>query len=135
LIRRGKLEAGGVVKRRWPEFFTRMIAACESPPDFRLKCSGEIGIINAAGLLVSRARHLTSGKTWANYTMGKIGKGKKMFGSKASKERERYYLLPGQGGHAYRRKQKFILKWAVLAALAVSAVLAAALYWMNHPKP
>jgi hypothetical protein len=68
--------------------------------------------------------------------MGKISKGKKMFGSKnkANKERERYYLLPGQGGHAYRRKQKFILKWSILAALGVSAVLAAALYWMNHPK-
>jgi len=67
--------------------------------------------------------------------MGIHGKNKKMFGSKTSKERERYYLLPGQGGHAYRRKQKVILKWVVLAALVVSAVLAAALYWMNHPKP
>ena len=60
--------------------------------------------------------------------MGIHGKNKKMFGSKTSKERERYYLLPGQGGHAYRRKQKFILKWVVLAALVVSAVLAAAGY-------
>ena len=68
--------------------------------------------------------------------MGKINKGKNMFGSKnkAGKEPERYYLLPGQGGHAYRRKQKFILKWTVIAALGVSAVLAAALYWMNHSK-
>jgi hypothetical protein len=66
--------------------------------------------------------------------MGKIGKGKKMPGSKPGKERERYYLLPGQGGHAYRRKQKFILKWTVLAALGVSAGLAAALYWMNHSR-
>jgi hypothetical protein len=59
-----------------------------------------------------------------------------MFGSKnkTSKERERYYLLPGQGGHAYRRKQKFILKWAVIAALAVSAVFSAVLYWMNHSQ-
>lgn len=66
--------------------------------------------------------------------MGKISKGKKMSGSKAGKERERYYLLPGQGGHAYRRKQKFILKWSILAALVVSAILAAVLYWMNHSK-
>ena len=57
-----------------------------------------------------------------------------MSGSKAVKERERYYLLPGQGGHAYRRKQRFILKWSVIAALAVSAVFSAALYWMNRPK-
>jgi hypothetical protein len=59
-----------------------------------------------------------------------------MFGSKnkPGKERERYYLLPGQGGHAYRRKQKFILKWSILAALAVSAILASVMYWLNHPK-
>ena len=54
-----------------------------------------------------------------------------MSGSKPSKERERFYLLPGQGGHAYRRKQRFILKWSVLAALGVSAILGAALYFMN----
>jgi hypothetical protein len=67
--------------------------------------------------------------------MARIGKGKKASGPKAGKERERYYLLPGQGGQAYRRKQKFILKWSVIAALGVSAVLAAALYWVNHSKP
>jgi hypothetical protein len=64
--------------------------------------------------------------------MAKIGKGKKASGPKAGKERERYYLLPGQGGHAYRRKQKFILKWVVIAALAVSAIFAAALYWLDR---
>ena len=68
--------------------------------------------------------------------MGKTskGKGNKMSGSKKDKERERYYLLPGQGGHAYRRKQRVILKWTILASLGVSAILAAALYWMNHSK-
>ena len=35
--------------------------------------------------------------------------GQSMFGSKRNKETERFYLLPGQGGQAYRRKQKFIL--------------------------
>jgi len=55
-----------------------------------------------------------------------------MFGSKKDKERERYYLLPGQGGHAYRRKQRVILKWTILAAIGVSAVLAAALYWVDR---
>jgi hypothetical protein len=67
--------------------------------------------------------------------MARIGKGKKVSGSKSGKEHERYYLLPGQGGHAYRRKQQFILKWTIIAALVVSAALAAALYWMNHSKP
>jgi hypothetical protein len=66
--------------------------------------------------------------------MAKSVKVRNMSGSKTGKERERYYLLPGQGGHAYRRKQRFILKWSVIAALAVSAVFSAALYWMNHPK-
>ncbi len=64
--------------------------------------------------------------------MGKMNGKKRMSGSKPSKERERFYLLPGQGGHAYRRKQKFILKWSVFAALGVSAILGAALYFMNR---
>jgi hypothetical protein len=66
--------------------------------------------------------------------MGKTGKTKKMPRAKMGKEPERYYLLPGQGGHAYRRKQKYILKWTILAALGVSAVLASALYWMNRSR-
>jgi hypothetical protein len=66
--------------------------------------------------------------------MPKPGKRKNMSGPKAEKERERYYLLPGQGGQAYRRKQRFILKWSILAGLAVSAVMGAVLYWLNRPK-
>ena len=66
--------------------------------------------------------------------MGKIRKEKNMPAARPAKERERFYLLPGQGGEAYRRKQKFILKWSVLAALGLSAILVAALYWMNRPK-
>jgi hypothetical protein len=67
--------------------------------------------------------------------MARIGKGKNVSGSKAGKDHKRFYLLPGQGGNAYRRKQRFILKWAVITALVVSSVLGAALYWMNHSKP
>jgi len=52
-----------------------------------------------------------------------------------NKEKERYYLLPGQGGRAHRQKQKFIIMWSVIAALAVSGILAAAMYWLNRPKP
>jgi hypothetical protein len=66
--------------------------------------------------------------------MAKTSKRKNMAGSKPGKEPERYYLLPGQGGHAYRRKQKFILKWSILAALVASAVVSAVLYWMNHSR-
>lgn len=55
----------------------------------------------------------------------------KRFRSKRNKETERFYLLPGQGGAAYRRKQKFILKWSIIAALVVSAILAALMYWLD----
>ena len=46
------------------------------------------------------------------------------------KERDRFYLLPGMGGRALRRKQKVILQWAVLAGLLVSGLVAAILYLM-----
>ena len=44
------------------------------------------------------------------------------------KERERFYLLPGMGGSALRRKRKLMLKWSIAAGLLVSGVLAAILY-------
>jgi hypothetical protein len=54
------------------------------------------------------------------------------FHSKTERERERFYLLPGMGGEASRRKHNSHLKWAVLTALAGSAILAALMYWLNH---
>jgi hypothetical protein len=48
-----------------------------------------------------------------------------------TKERERFYLLPGMGGRNLRRKRKMIMKWAVAAAIVTSAVLGALLYWMG----
>ena len=53
---------------------------------------------------------------------------------KAKKEHERYYLLPGQGGQAYRRKQRFILKWAIVVGLLVAGGVAGLIYWINRPK-
>jgi hypothetical protein len=47
-------------------------------------------------------------------------------------ERERFYLLPGQGGAAFRRKQRKILLWSVLAGLAVAAVFAGIMYWLDR---
>jgi hypothetical protein len=58
-----------------------------------------------------------------------------LFRPKRNKETERFYLLPGQGGAAYRRKQRFILKWSIIAGLAVSAVLAAVMYLLNRGNP
>lgn len=57
-----------------------------------------------------------------------------MFFRKKQKPRERFYLLPGQGGKNYYRKQRRLLLWAVLASLVFGAVLSAALWWMSHPK-
>jgi len=51
------------------------------------------------------------------------------------KERERFYLLPGMGGRALRRKHKRILGWALLAGLAVSLLLAFLLYLINSNYP
>jgi hypothetical protein len=50
------------------------------------------------------------------------------------RDKHRYYLLPGQGGKAHRRKQRFILKWSVIAALVVSLILAAVMYWLSRPN-
>jgi hypothetical protein len=57
-----------------------------------------------------------------------------MFDFRRNKETERFYLLPGQGGAAYRRKQKLILKWSIIVGLLVSAVFGVLLYWLNRPQ-
>lgn len=56
------------------------------------------------------------------------------FRPKRNKEAERFYLLPGQGGAAYRRKQKFILTWAIIVGVAVAAILGALMYFLDKPK-
>jgi hypothetical protein len=53
-----------------------------------------------------------------------------MFGLARSKERERYYLLPGMGGRAYRRKRRVFIMWAVAAGVVTSAIVAGVLYWI-----
>lgn len=53
-------------------------------------------------------------------------------GMNRGKEPERYYLLPGMGGRALRRKRKVILQWSITAGVLVSAVLASLLYWMGR---
>jgi len=47
-----------------------------------------------------------------------------------SGERERFYLLPGQGGSNYHRKQKRIMKWTVLASVVCGLIVAAVLWWL-----
>lgn len=47
------------------------------------------------------------------------------------KERDRFYLLPGMGGKALRRKKNAMLVWATLAGLLVSITVAGVLYWLH----
>jgi len=48
------------------------------------------------------------------------------------KEQNRFYLLPGMGGRAFRRKRRLILLWALAAGLLVSTLLACILYAMSR---
>jgi hypothetical protein len=48
------------------------------------------------------------------------------------KERERFYLLPGMGRSASKRKRKVFLRWSLLTGVAVSALLAYFLYSLGR---
>jgi hypothetical protein len=47
------------------------------------------------------------------------------------RERQRYYLLPGMGGPPARRKHRTFLLYAVIAAMAVSSLLAGLFLLIN----
>jgi hypothetical protein len=55
-----------------------------------------------------------------------------MSGKGKAKERDRYYLLPGMGGRAARRKRRMILQWSIIAGLLASLILAGVLYLMSR---
>ncbi|MGO9476554.1 MAG: hypothetical protein ACLP7I_01270 [Limisphaerales bacterium] len=57
-----------------------------------------------------------------------------MFRQKANKEPERFYLLPGQGGRAARRKHLYFLKWSIVVALGLSAILGLVMYLLNRVR-
>jgi hypothetical protein len=48
------------------------------------------------------------------------------------KEKQRFYLLPGMGGRARRRKEMMILRWSLAAGLLASAIVACVLYLISH---
>jgi len=50
---------------------------------------------------------------------------------KRDKERDRFYLLPGMGGRAFRRKRKIILTWSIITGLIVGGVLGSLLYFLS----
>ena len=58
---------------------------------------------------------------------------KKSHRHRSQDEKERYYLLPGQGGSSYRRKQRFILKSAIVVGFVVSAILAVVMFLVYRP--
>ncbi len=49
------------------------------------------------------------------------------------KEKPRFYLLPGQGGSNYRRKQRFIIKSSLVVGAIVSLILAIGMYLACRP--
>jgi len=53
---------------------------------------------------------------------------KKAHGHRPPEAKERYYLLPGQGGSSYRRKQRFILKSSLIVGVVVSGLFALVMY-------
>jgi len=56
-----------------------------------------------------------------------------LFGKK-NKPRERFYLLPGQGGRNYYRKQKVILTWTIAFSLVFGLFVAGVMWWLAQPR-
>ena len=52
---------------------------------------------------------------------------------RSTEEKQRYYLLPGQGGSNYRRKQKFIIKSSLVVGAIVSLIFGVAMYFVCRP--
>ncbi len=49
-----------------------------------------------------------------------------------NKEQQRFYLLPGMGGRALRRKHQRFLRWSIAIGLVVSAFVAGVLYLISR---
>ena len=69
------------------------------------------------------------------YILNNSVRRKRMFFSNGKKERERYYLLPGQGGPAARRKHRKFLRWSIVAGLVFSALMALVMYLFDRIRP
>lgn len=58
-----------------------------------------------------------------------------MLGFKSKKPRERFYLLPGQGGSNFHRKQRVIMRWTVAVSLIFGLILAVIMWWVARARP
>jgi hypothetical protein len=58
-----------------------------------------------------------------------------VFGLTKHKPRERFYLLPGQGGRSYHQKQRRFLRWAIAVAVFTGTLVAITLWWLSRPQP
>ena len=50
------------------------------------------------------------------------------------KEKHRFYLLPGMGGRALRRKHRRFLAWSLVIGLVVSAILTYLLILLSRQR-
>ncbi len=55
----------------------------------------------------------------------------RLLGFERNKEHRRFYLLPGMGGRALRRKHRRFLGWSIAIGLVVSGVLAWILFVLS----
>ena len=64
----------------------------------------------------------------------KTGISRTVLGFKSKKPRERFYLLPGQGGRNYYRKQRVIMRWTIAISLLFAFSMSAIMWWVaRHP--
>jgi len=57
-----------------------------------------------------------------------------VFFRKKDKSRSRFYLLPGQGGKNYYRKQRTLIAWSIIVALLGGVLLTVMMWWLSRPK-
>jgi hypothetical protein len=51
-----------------------------------------------------------------------------VLGFNSKKPRERFYLLPGQGGKNFYRKQQRIMRWTISVAVVFGVILAVVMW-------
>jgi hypothetical protein len=50
------------------------------------------------------------------------------------KKRQRFYLLPGMGGKALRRKRRMFFWWSIAVGLFVSAIVGYVVYLISRGR-